>query len=156
MSVITFLRRISANRNVGCRGLTEHCCKVSLVGRLDLATSPGTRQVVGNILTLGRGIVKVDLSELEFIDAAGMRVLLQAHRVARRQGRALLLVGVAPRTQRLLKILWLDEMIRGSAERAGALVVPEVGVSNARDSNAGSVEELAPFKANGVTWTRTA
>jgi anti-anti-sigma factor len=54
-----------------------------------------------------------DLSRLEFIDAAGMRVLLEAYRMARKQKRALLLVGAAPRTQGLLKILQLGEMIEG-------------------------------------------
>lgn len=84
---------------------------VHLVGELDVATAPRARSRLSEVLNLGCGSVAVDLSALEFIDASGIRILREAHKVARQQGRDLLLVGVAPRIQRLLEILGLSELI---------------------------------------------
>jgi anti-sigma B factor antagonist len=156
MPPATPVQRTIAGSSIGLRDLTEHRWTVSLVGKLDLATAPRARQVLAKVLQLGGGTVAVDLSELAFIDAAGMRVLLEAYKVARRQGRAILLVGAAPRTLRLLKVLRLGEMIEGYADQSEALVVPVAGALNARDGNGRSLGELGPFRANGVTWIPTA
>ena len=86
-------------------------------GGLDLATAPRTRCYLNEVLTLGHGSVAVDLSALEVIDAAGIRVLREAHKAAQQQGLIFLLVGVAPQIRRLLEILGLGELIDRSAVR---------------------------------------
>jgi anti-anti-sigma factor len=134
----------------------DHGLTVSLVGELDLATAPRTRQLLGRILELGQGTMAADLSRLKFIDAAGMRVLLEAYRMARKQKRAPLLVGAAPRTQGLLKILQLGEMIEGFSERPEAMIGFAAGALSVRAGDGASVEQPAPFMADGLRWTRTA
>lgn len=58
---------------------------VALVGRLDTLTSP---QLEGELRTAVNGITELifDLSGLDYISSAGLRVLLSAQKVMNRQG----------------------------------------------------------------------
>ncbi|MCG5218154.1 STAS domain-containing protein [Streptosporangium sp. KLBMP 9127] len=61
--------------------------------------------------------VVVELSGLSFIDAAGLGTLVAVHNRARRQAIPLLLAGVSPNTNRLLKITGLDACFTRWADR---------------------------------------
>ena len=62
---------------------------VSLKGRLDTTTSP---QLEGELRTAMNGITELvfDLSDLEYISSAGLRVLLSAQKTMNRQGSMLI------------------------------------------------------------------
>lgn len=125
---------------------------VSLVGELDLATAPRARRLLREALELGQGTVTVDLSALEFIDAAGMRVLVDIHGLAQQKGRSIVLMGAGPRIQRLLSIMGLDEIIASSVIEPGLFLTPSA--LSDEPHNGDSMEGMARLGGDGLRWTR--
>jgi anti-anti-sigma factor len=62
--------------------------RITLTGELDLSATPGLRVRLGEMQRAKRPI-RLDLSELEFIDCSGIRAILEAMAEARREGYAL-------------------------------------------------------------------
>jgi anti-sigma B factor antagonist len=89
--------------------LTTNSCRLRAVGDLDFHTAALLRCIVDLQHEAGRNVVRLDLSDLSFLDAAGLGVLVESHRdlVERRGG--LTLTGISPRFRRLLKITNLDK-----------------------------------------------
>jgi ABC-type transporter Mla MlaB component len=65
-----------------------------LAGELDMATAGPVLDGIRLAIESGSGPLDLDLSQLEFIDASGLRVLVQAYKHAGRRGRPLGLVNV--------------------------------------------------------------
>ena len=86
------------------RGLVE------VVGSVDLDTAPILRRALADALAdLGRGqTLVVDLSAVDFIDAAGMGVLVGTANQARRGGGQLALCSPSPAVRRVLQVVQLD------------------------------------------------
>ena len=72
-------------------------------GRLDVASVGAVRDALHRAVDIGSGDLLVHLDDLELHDAAGLGVLLGAHRRARLAGRRLVLVGVPGRLERLIR-----------------------------------------------------
>ncbi|HEX4428248.1 MAG TPA: STAS domain-containing protein [Frankiaceae bacterium] len=62
--------------------------RMTLVGELDLSATDGLRERLEEVQR-GKRRVRLDLSELEFIDCSGIRAILDAMAQARREGTAL-------------------------------------------------------------------
>src|ERR1700742_4463429 len=62
--------------------------RMTLVGELDLSATDGLRERLDEVQH-GTRRVRLDLSELEFIDCSGIRAILDAMAQARREGTAL-------------------------------------------------------------------
>jgi anti-sigma B factor antagonist len=84
---------------------------VELHGEMDLATADLLIAVVDSQHAAGRRFVRLDLSRLEFLDAAGLRGLLNAHNRLLTAHGMLTLTGVGPRIARLLHITHLDQTL---------------------------------------------
>ena len=78
-----------------------------LVGELDLA---GVALVSERLAELD-GDIEVDCSRLDFIDAAGLRVLLTAHGVCAARGNKLVVVDPSRRVRRVLDLTSLDTVL---------------------------------------------
>jgi anti-anti-sigma factor len=61
--------------------------RMTLTGELDLSASEGLRMRLDEVQRAKRR-VRLDLSELEFIDCSGIRTILDAMAQARREGRS--------------------------------------------------------------------
>ncbi len=72
-------------------------------GRVDVASVGHVRDALHRAVDVGVGDLVVHLDEVELHDAAGLGVLLGAHRRARSAGRRLVLVGVPGRLERLIR-----------------------------------------------------
>jgi anti-anti-sigma factor len=91
---------------------TERVVTIHVRGEIDLATAPQLNAAFGSVNGLG---VEVDLSEMTFCDASGLRVLERAHD---RLGARLRVTGASPLVRRLAGILdmeWLAEDGPGQA-----------------------------------------
>jgi anti-anti-sigma factor len=86
--------------------------RVVLRGRLDASTVGDVRLLLHQALLRGRGDLVVDLSEADVADATGLGVLLGAHRHAERLERHLVLAGLTPRLERLLRMTRLHRILR--------------------------------------------
>lgn len=65
---------------------------ISLTGRLDALEAGGLRDVLGNLVAAGTIQIVVDLSDVEFVDSAGLAALVKGMKDARSAGGDLRLV----------------------------------------------------------------
>ena len=80
---------------------------VRLVGELDIAGVP----VVSARLAELDGDIRVDCAGLDFIDAAGLRVLLEAHGLCAARGNKLVVVNPSRSVRRLLHLSRLEAVL---------------------------------------------
>ena len=74
-----------------------------VVGELDLATISVLRDALASVPLIGQRRVVLDVSDLTFISAAGVRVALDAQRVLSRHGGQLVLRGPSSLFLRVLR-----------------------------------------------------
>jgi anti-anti-sigma factor len=100
--------------------------RMTLVGELDLSAADGLR---ARLDELGRGKrrVRLDLSELEFIDCSGIRTILDAMAAGRREGHAVEVDrSVSPIVERIVSLgaiggdLWPADAAGHSGSAAAA------------------------------------
>ena len=66
--------------------LEGNAMKIKLAGRLDTNTSPDLEKVISN-MPADVNSLEIDMSELDYISSAGLRVLLAAHKkMAEKEG----------------------------------------------------------------------
>ena len=95
---------------------------VRLVGELDADDAPAVRALLLQHATSGRGLV-VELSELAFVDSAGLAALVAAHKAARAAGRTVLLAAPSPTVQKVLSITGLHALLTTACSVPAALVL---------------------------------
>jgi anti-anti-sigma factor len=82
---------------------------VALSGEADRATLHVVREVLADVIA-GEGDVVVDLAQVEFIDTAALRVVLQAREALKGSGRHLTLRSPSRSAGRLLGLLGLGHL----------------------------------------------
>jgi anti-anti-sigma factor len=83
----------------------EGATRLRLLGELDLSVSEDLAERLRELRRAGEN-VRLDLSELEFIDSSGIRTLVMELREARQHGSRLEVAReVAPGVQKLVRIL---------------------------------------------------
>lgn len=92
--------------------------RLRLSGELDLAAAPGLEERLAQLSAEGVAI-RLDLSQLAFIDSSGVRVLIRAVNASRENG---LRLDVDPNlsdaVQRVFELVQLDRFIAGDADAA--------------------------------------
>lgn len=89
-------------------------------GELDIANEPMAADALHDVLasTALRTLV-VDLSDLRFLDCAGVRCLIGGRGEAAAAGVAFEVCGARGRVQRVLRLLGLDEIMLSSRYNSG-------------------------------------
>jgi anti-anti-sigma factor len=85
---------------------------LELHGELDLLGAPLLQQEIESAQLEATGIVVLDLQDLQFVDSAGLRVILAAHERLRRHGQELALTQGSEQVQRLFTIAGVNEHLR--------------------------------------------
>jgi anti-sigma B factor antagonist len=88
--------------------------RVRLVGELDLATAGQVPVALAKLDGRQGSDVHLDLTELTFCDARGLRALVESRWAVQESGGHLVLTGVPKLTRRLLTITGLDEFFECS------------------------------------------
>ena len=102
------------------RAVTEPGSQViDLVSRVDATTVTELRRTLQAAIDLGVGDLVVDLSAVTVLDAAGLGMLVAAHRRANRAGRRLVLRSVPSSVGRVLAMTRLHRVL--NVERAPAM-----------------------------------
>lgn len=83
---------------------------VTVAGEMDIATAPQLHDCLAALSASGRPLI-VDLDRVTFIDAAGLRVLASAARLAAAHGASLTVVCMRYQVRRLFVITGLDRRI---------------------------------------------
>lgn len=86
---------------------------LAVMGELDLASAPELRRQVTNAAAPGVKRLELDLSAVEFIDAAGLSVLVEMSKVAAASGCALVIRRPSRAVRRLLELLQVKSLRRG-------------------------------------------
>ena len=74
---------------------------VRVFGEVDLATAPALAEVLAQVAS---GSVIADLTDVTFMDAAGLNALVAAQRYLERHGASLFVQGASARLERLFEI----------------------------------------------------
>lgn len=82
---------------------------VSVMGEIDLATSPALREALDDAVSRGPNVV-VDLTGTTFLDSTGLSDLVRGREEATDKGRQFHLVVTNPRVHRVLEITGLSEV----------------------------------------------
>jgi anti-sigma B factor antagonist len=73
-----------------------------VAGELDLASAPVLEEALGRAGSATDGLVVLDLARLEFIDVAGIHVLIRWSERLSELGKRLVLINVGERLERVL------------------------------------------------------
>jgi anti-sigma B factor antagonist len=94
-------------------GVTE----VRLRGDIDLASRSGMVDDLGRLIAAGARVIRVDLAEVEFLDAGGVGSWLKLQRQARARGCELVFTNPRGIVARVIDVLGLESVLLGGAHR---------------------------------------
>ena len=78
------------------------------VGELDAVGAAVLSAALGEQRELGRRYIRLDMSDIAFLDSAGMRVLAAEHGAFLRRRGTLIITGLTGRARRVLELVGLD------------------------------------------------
>jgi len=84
---------------------------LALSGQLDVVSAPELARRLDEVLAEAHARVMLDLNGLEFVDSAGVSVLIKAKREAEASGRALVLHGPTEQLERVFALVGLAEWL---------------------------------------------
>jgi anti-sigma B factor antagonist len=90
--------------------LNENCVVVALTGRFDAGNAEMVKTAFQQVINNGGRRVVVDLSQVPFIDSAGLAVLVSALKQARASAGNVVLAGVQPQTRNVFALTMLDQV----------------------------------------------
>lgn len=84
-----------------------------LTGELDVVSAPELAQCLNEALAEGHARVTLDLSDLQFVDSAGVSVLIKAKQDAESHGRTLVLARATEQVHRVFALVGLADWLTG-------------------------------------------
>jgi len=93
---------------------------IALQGSIIIENSEKVREAISKALRARPSQLFVDLSEVTYLDTSGLATLLEAERIARKQGTRMVVGGVHDQPRHLLEISHLDRLFEMVAEEGGA------------------------------------
>jgi anti-anti-sigma factor len=109
--------------------IDHHDVHLRAAGELDLAAVPSLNRLLKEHRDAGRPFARLDVSAVTFLDCSCLGVLLRAHQASLAARGILVLDGVSPRLERLLRLTHLEttlfhtHLIAATANPTPALVL---------------------------------
>ena len=75
----------------------KHCEMVKAKGRIDSATSSQLGAVMDELVNAGKYKIVFDMSEVEFMSSAGLRILISTQKNCKRYNRGELILAMVPK-----------------------------------------------------------
>jgi anti-sigma B factor antagonist len=75
----------------------KHCDLVKASGRIDSATSPQLSDVMEKITDSGRFKIVFDMSGVEYMSSAGLRILISTQKTCKRYNRGEIVLALVPK-----------------------------------------------------------
>jgi anti-sigma B factor antagonist len=88
---------------------------VALSGELDLGSAPQFRKCLAELARIGAIHLVIDLSELTFLDATGISLLVTDYKRSSKAGGRLVVRNARPRVMRVFEITGLVELLSVTA-----------------------------------------
>ena len=83
---------------------------VRVIGEVDLSSADVLGRALAEHLAAGRRQLRLDLSDVTFLDATGLTALLHAHHEYIDKHGAIIVTAMSPRVSRLIALTRLDEV----------------------------------------------
>jgi anti-sigma B factor antagonist len=95
---------------------------LELCGELDLLAAPQLQRELDGVAVPAKSILVLDLQQLEFIDSAGLRVIIAAQDRARDDGREFAVTRSTTQVERVFEIVGAGKLLRiiGTADEVVA------------------------------------
>jgi len=106
---------------IGSRRAGDDSAVLSLQGEVDVANSEQVKNAALSLLASGVKRLVVDLSRTEYIDSAGLGILVGLLKRASESGFTLLMAGAQPRVARVFEITGLNRVFVMCADVTSAL-----------------------------------
>ena len=90
--------------------INEDCVVVTLDGRFDASNADAAKEALKRVIDGNVTTVIVDLTQVPFIDSAGLSTLVSSLKQARSAGGNVLLSGVQPQTRTVFELTMLDRV----------------------------------------------
>ncbi|MFL5830877.1 MAG: STAS domain-containing protein [Solirubrobacteraceae bacterium] len=84
---------------------------VTLSGEIDMAVAPALERELQEAETSGARTIVLDLAGVDFIDSAGLHILIRAQQRADANGYRLVLTGVPAQARRLFVLTGVTELL---------------------------------------------
>ncbi len=94
---------------------------VKLTGRLDSGTAPPAEESFARVLASGTPRLAIDMSQLEYISSAGLRVLLVVSKKVQQAQGKMVLFGLVPNVREVFSISGFDRIFSIQADQAAAV-----------------------------------
>ena len=91
---------------------------VAIQGRVTMETSGEMRRALTDALRKKPASLSVDLSGVSYIDTSGLATLVEAARIARKQGTQMTLGGIHDQPRYLIEITHLDRLLDIAGQEA--------------------------------------
>jgi anti-anti-sigma factor len=125
MAAVTQAQSVGEFETVHECGSANGCHAVRVGSRLDVTSVSEVRRELHAALDASPCDLHVDLSDVTVLDAAGLGMLVAAHRKATLAGQRLVLTGVPPSVGRVLAVTRLYRVFRLDRQAvAGGALVP--------------------------------
>jgi anti-sigma B factor antagonist len=92
------------------RGIEDGVATVAVSGEVDVATAPLLRAGLHSVVDEGAGRLRIDLTEVTFIDSAGLGVLIGILKRLRENGGTVELAQLQPGPRKVVEITGLDDL----------------------------------------------
>jgi anti-sigma B factor antagonist len=74
----------------------KHCDLISIQGRVDSSTAPSFTAAMNTIMDANRFKIVLDMSKIDFISSAGLRVLVNSQKNCKRYNRGEIVLAAIP------------------------------------------------------------
>jgi anti-sigma B factor antagonist len=100
----------------------DGCAVVVFTGQITLGSSLSlVDSQIRSLISSGAGKIVFDLAAVDFVDSAGLGMLIYANGSLKSKGGALRVCGVVPRVQSLLELTKMDTVLAIDATREESL-----------------------------------
>lgn len=93
---------------------------VAVSGRIDSTTSKQLEDVLPERVQVAPRVL-LDMSDVQYVSSAGLRVLLKAAKTARSTGHGFVLTGLLPQVHEVFQVIGFDALFRIVADRGEAM-----------------------------------
>jgi anti-sigma B factor antagonist len=110
--LVTTIQRVATELSINRRDEAGGVL-LALSGELDVVSAPALEQRLREALAEPGAHVTLDLSALEFVDSAGVSVLIKAKQEAESRGRTLVLARATEQVHRVFALVGLADWLTG-------------------------------------------
>ena len=85
---------------------------LAVSGEVDLGTAPGLEEAVtAAVASAGAQAVRIDLTDVSFMDSTGLRVLLSGRQAAQERGIAFSVANPRPHLLKVMRVTGIDGLL---------------------------------------------